>query len=128
MTRVEREAADWLTILSKISVTTDNLNAFQEWRKDPEHRRIYDAMAGSVDPMDTLRDQVRRLHDQAAFVSQMAIFAAGGVVALTVTGGMILFVAHPHDTFAYVVAAVVGVVAGVCAAGYLDRELRLRSH
>jgi hypothetical protein len=40
-----REAEVWISKLSRNSVSNDDLRAFFAWRRDPENRRVWDALA-----------------------------------------------------------------------------------
>jgi hypothetical protein len=40
-----REAEAWIAKLSQTSVSNDDLRAFFAWRREPENRRVWDALA-----------------------------------------------------------------------------------
>lgn len=54
--RVEREAADWLTRLSRTPVETEALEAFYVWRKDPVNHAAYNRMEDIARAARDLRD------------------------------------------------------------------------
>ncbi|MFN3585788.1 DUF4880 domain-containing protein [Phenylobacterium sp.] len=40
-----KAATDWVAKLSRTSVSTEDLEAFFEWRRDPANRQVWDALA-----------------------------------------------------------------------------------
>jgi transmembrane sensor len=94
--RARREAADWFTRLSRRSVSTQALQEFRAWRRDPANRAAYERVeamwntAGSLaeDPeIQALRRKTRaRTAGAARRRRTMQCVAAAGLVGAVVAG------------------------------------------
>ena len=76
-TSVRREAEAWVSKLSRASVSTDELNAFFAWRRDPEHRRVWDALAAGRKRVDrfVVRPETERFRVVDIWTGETAIIA-----------------------------------------------------
>ncbi|ACG78804.1 transcriptional regulator [Phenylobacterium zucineum HLK1] len=65
--RQELEAAEWFAKLNKLSVTTDALRTFREWKKDPDNAAAYAAVERTWSEARSLRSDpdIRRAADEA---------------------------------------------------------------
>jgi transmembrane sensor len=98
---VAQEAADWLAKLNSRTVSTEELNAFYEWRRDPRNAEAYakgeqlwhDArlLGDDREIADAVRDALERPRlagraGGASFVSRRALLLGGGLTIAAVAG------------------------------------------
>lgn len=96
--RRAREAAQWLARLNSRAVTTEDLNAFYEWRRDPDNaeayargERLWHDARGLEDDHDiaqAVREALQRPRQAAgAHTTRRMILAGGGATLLAAGSG-----------------------------------------
>jgi len=71
-------AAAWVTKLSLTSVSTDELEAFFAWRRDPANRRVWDALQAGRKRVDrfVVRPETERFKVIDIWTGETAIIAS----------------------------------------------------
>lgn len=96
--RAAREAADWLARLNARAVSTEELGAFYEWRRDPANAEAYArgeqawhdarALGDDHDIAEAVREALERPRlQQGRHLTRRAMLAGGGAVAALAAGG-----------------------------------------
>ena len=77
-------ATEWVTKLSRTSISTDELEAFFAWRRDPANRRVWDALEAGRKRVDrfVVRPETERFKVIDIWTGETAI------IAMTAQAGM----------------------------------------
>lgn len=106
--RAAREAAEWLARLNSRSVSTEELNAFYEWRRDPENAEAYArgeqlwhesrALGDDRDIAQAVREALERprLGRTRSVPSRRMVLVGIGTVAVAAGGGGWLLLTQPQ--------------------------------
>jgi transmembrane sensor len=105
--RAAREAAQWLARLNSLAVTTEDLNAFYEWRRAPANAAAYakgeqmlqGARGLGEDPQiaQAVHDALERPRREGTRMTRRALVAGGGVLAALAAGGAWWFSSRGAD-------------------------------
>lgn len=96
--RAAQEAAEWLARLNSRAVTTDDLNAFYEWRRDPANAEAYARgeqfwhearrLGDDREIAQAVREALERPRlSEGRRTTRRAVLAGGGALALAAAGG-----------------------------------------
>ena len=106
--KAAREAAEWLARLNSRTVSTEELNAFYEWRRDPDNAEAYArgeqiwhdtrSLGDDRDIAEAVREALerpRKARDRQALVGRRTVLAGGAAVVAAAGGGW-LFLTSPQ--------------------------------
>jgi len=104
--RTRREAAEWFTRLSQPSVTTQSIQAFRAWRRDPGNRAAYDRLEAIWDAAGALTEdpdvQALRLQTRARTVgAPRRRVVSWGALATAGAAGLAALLFHALSPAAY---------------------------
>lgn len=71
------EAADWVAKLGRACISTDEVEAFFAWRRDPENRRAWDALEAGRKRVDryVVRPETERFKVVDIWTGETAVIA-----------------------------------------------------
>jgi hypothetical protein len=71
-------ATEWVAKLSRTSISTDELEAFFAWRRDPANRRVWDALEAGRKRVDrfVVRPQTERFKVIDIWTGETAVIAS----------------------------------------------------
>jgi transmembrane sensor len=106
--KAAQEAAEWLARLNSRAVSTEELNAFYEWRRDPGNAEAYArgeqiwhdtrSLGDDRDIAEAVREALerpRKARDRQALVGRRAVLA-GGAAVMAAAGAGWLFLIRPQ--------------------------------
>lgn len=96
--RAAREASEWLARLNSRAVSTEDLNAFYDWRRDPVHAEAYargEALWHEARKLGDDRDIAQAVREalerprvaESRRYGRRAVLAGGGLAAIIAAGG-----------------------------------------